>query len=166
MSEARARRSFRIQVNAEWRSVLADEDMPLLWALRDRLGLTGPKYGCGLGACGACTVLEGTSSLRSCQLPIRLAEGRSFTTIEGLSADGSHPVQRAWLEEDVAQCGYCQSGMILEAVALLAGKPAPTEREIDAALDGVLCRCGSYARVRRAVLRAARLLAGDGGSEP
>jgi len=159
VSEATPKRGFGLLVNGEWRSVVAHEDMPLLWALRDLLGLTGTKYGCGLGVCGACTVLEGNASRRSCQLPMHLAEGRSFTTIEGLSTEASHPVQRAWLEEDVAQCGYCQSGMILEAAALLFEKPAPSEREIDAALDGVLCRCGSYARVRKAVLRAARLLA-------
>jgi aerobic-type carbon monoxide dehydrogenase small subunit (CoxS/CutS family) len=163
VSQATAKRSFRVRVNGDWHSVAAHEEMPLLWALRDLLGLTGTKYGCGLGVCGACTVLEATASLRSCQLPMRLAEGRSFTTIEGLSADASHPLQRAWLEEDVAQCGYCQSGMILEAAALLAEKPAPSAREIDAALDGVLCRCGSYPRVRKAVLRAARLLAERGG---
>lgn len=155
------KRPFKLEVNGRWYDVLAHEDMPLLWALRDSLGLTGTKYGCGLGVCGACTVLEGTRSLRSCQLPMRLAAGRSFTTIEGLSAEGSHPVQRAWLDEDVAQCGYCQAGMILEAAALLAGKPAPSDAEIQAALDGVLCRCGTYARVRRAVRRAAALMSGD-----
>ncbi len=160
--EAPAKRRFRIQVNGRIHDVQSDEEMPLLWALRDVLGLTGVKYGCGLGLCGACTVLEGTRSLRSCLVPMRAAEGRSYTTIEGLSADGSHPVQRAWIEEDVAQCGYCQAGMMLEATALLAEKPAPTEHEVDAALDGVLCRCGSYGRVRRAVLRAARLGAGKG----
>lgn len=163
MTAATGKRRFKLQVNSHWYDVVAPEEMPLLWALRDCLGLTGTKYGCGLGLCGACTVLEGTRSLRSCQLPMRLAAGRSFTTIEGLSTDGSHPVQRAWLEEDVAQCGYCQSGMLLEAVALLAAKPAPTEAEIQAALDGVLCRCGTYARVRRAVRRAAGLSTGDGG---
>lgn len=160
MIPPQAKRRFRIQVNGRAHEVLADEEMPLLWALRDVLGLTGVKYGCGLGLCGACTVLEGSRSQRSCQIPMRAAEGRSYTTIEGLSPDASHPVQRAWIEEDVAQCGYCQAGMMLQAVALLAENPSPTEREVDAALDGILCRCGTYNRVRKAVLRAARPQAG------
>jgi len=154
-----AKRRFRVEVNGRAHEVVADEEMPLLWALRDVLGLTGTKYGCGAGLCGACTVLEGSRSRRSCQIPMREAEGRSYTTIEGLSADASHPLQRAWIEEDVAQCGYCQPGMLLETAALLAAHPSPTEDEIAAALDGVLCRCGTYARVRRAVRRAAELLA-------
>ncbi|HET7291926.1 MAG TPA: (2Fe-2S)-binding protein [Vicinamibacteria bacterium] len=162
MTGAERKRTFALQVNGVRRDVVAHEEMPLLWALRDLLGLTGTKYGCGLGVCGACSVLEGERAVRSCQVPMRLADGRSYTTIEGLSADASHPVQRAWLAEDVAQCGYCQAGMILEAVALLAAKASPTDAEIQAALEGVLCRCGTYARVRRAVRRAASLAHGGG----
>jgi isoquinoline 1-oxidoreductase alpha subunit len=149
---------FEIVVNGERHRVSDPAETPLLWVLRDRLGLTGTKYGCGLGVCGACTVLEGTKSVRTCVTTLGEAAGRSFTTLEGLAPDGSHPVQRAWLEEDVSQCGYCQGGMILETVALLAEKPAPTDEEIDAALYDVLCRCGAYARVRKAVHRAAELL--------
>jgi len=148
---------FRLIVNGHEETVRAHPETPLLWVLRDRLELRGTRYGCGLGVCGACTVLEGSTALRSCQIPIERAAGRSFTTIEGLSVDGSHPVQRAWIEEDVSQCGYCQSGMILETVALLAEHPDPTDAEIDAALYDVLCRCGTYIRVRRAVRRAAAL---------
>ena len=119
----------------------AEPDTPLLWVLRDGLGLTGTKYGCGIGVCGACTVLDGGKAVRSCQIR-QLAAGRRFTTIEGLSADGGHPCQRAWLEEDVAQCGYCQPGMILEAAALLA-KPRPAEEDVDAAFADHVCRCGT-----------------------
>lgn len=154
--------AFRLTVNGREETVEAPGKTPLLWVLRDRLGLAGTRYGCGLGICGSCTVLEGSEALRSCQLPIERAAGRSFTTIEGLSPDGSHPVQRAWLEEDVAQCGYCQSGMILETVALLATNPDPTDAEIDVALYDVLCRCGTYFRVRKAVRRAAELLRNGG----
>ena len=153
-----APRRFRLTLNGRELVAEAPPEMPLLWVLRDRLGLRGTRYGCGIGACGACTVLEGRSSVRSCQLPISSAAGRSFTTIEGLSRDATHPVQRAWIEEDVSQCGYCQSGMILETVALLAANPEPSDAEIDQALYDVLCRCGSYVRVRRAVRRAADLL--------
>ena len=154
-----AKKRFALTVNGERRDVEAVPETPLLWVLRDRLDLTGTKYGCGMGLCGACTVLEGTTAVRSCTLPIERAAGRQFTTIEGLSAEMAHPVQRAWIEEDVSQCGYCQSGMILETVALLAATPRPTDEEIDAALYDVLCRCGSYVRVRRAVHRAAELMA-------
>lgn len=146
-----------IVVDGRRHLVGADPETPLLWVLRDLLGILGPKYGCGLGVCGACTVLEGTSSLRSCRLTLREAAGRSFTTIEGLDPAGAHPVQQAWLEEDVAQCGYCQGGMILEAVALLARTPHPTDEQIDAGMYGILCRCGTYARVRRAVRRAVEI---------
>jgi isoquinoline 1-oxidoreductase alpha subunit len=154
-----AKKSYTLTVNGERRDVEAVPETPLLWVLRDRLDLTGTKYGCGMGLCGACTVLDGTTAIRSCTLPIERAAGRSFTTIEGLSPEMTHPVQRAWIEEDVAQCGYCQSGMILETVALLAATPHPTDEEIDAALYDVLCRCGTYVRVRRAVHRAAELMA-------
>ena len=153
-------RAIELVVNGERRRVAADAATPLLWVLRDQLGLTGTKYGCGIGACGACTVLDGAKAVRACQVTLAAAAGRSYTTIEGLSADGSHPLQRAWLAEDVAQCGYCQPGMILEVAALLRRRPRPTRAEIDGALGDHLCRCGSYPRILRAVALAAR---GGGG---
>ena len=138
----------------------ADGDMPLLWALRDIVGLTGTKYGCGMALCGACTVhLEGTP-VRSCVTPLSAASGKRVTTIEGLSPDNSHPVQRAWIELDVPQCGYCQSGQIMSAAALLAQTAQPTDAEIDAAMGGNICRCGTYQRIRAAIHRAAALKAG------
>lgn len=148
---------FSLSVNGRSHAVDAQPDMPLLWVLRDRLQLTGTKYGCGEGVCGACTVHEDGEALRSCLVSISEAAGRSFVTIEGLSPDGSHPCQRAWLEEDVAQCGYCQPGMIMAAAALLKEKPRPGDAEIDAALSGSVCRCGTFERLRRAVKRAAEL---------
>jgi isoquinoline 1-oxidoreductase alpha subunit len=147
--------TFRLTVNGQPRVVEADPEMPLLWVLRDRLRLTGTKYGCGTGVCGACTVHEDTAALRSCTLTIAEAAGRRFRTIEGLSPDGTHPCQRAWLEEDVAQCGYCQPGMIMEAAALTAARAEPTDREIDDTFVSHVCRCGTYERLRRAVRRAA-----------
>lgn len=136
----------------------SDLPVPLLWFLRDRLGLSGTKYGCGVGVCGACTVhLDGRAE-KACQFDVRELIGRSVTTIEGLSADGSHPLQRAWLEEDVAQCGYCQPAQIMAAAALLRRKPRPTDRDIDRAMDEVICRCGTYGRIRAAIHRAARAL--------
>ena len=147
---------FRLTVNGVAREVAAEPDTPLLWVLRDTLGLTGTKYGCGVGVCGACTILYGGEAVRSCQLPVQ-AVRRRVTTIEGLSRDGRHPCQTAWLEEDVAQCGYCQPGMILEAAALLARTRRPADSEIDTALSGHVCRCGTWQRVRRAVHRAARM---------
>jgi aerobic-type carbon monoxide dehydrogenase small subunit (CoxS/CutS family) len=128
---------------------------PLLWVLRDELGLTGAKYGCGIGLCGACTVHLDGAAIRSCVLAVEDAASGQITTIEGLSADGSHPVQRAWIEEDVPQCGYCQPGQIMTAAALLGGNPQPDDSEISAAMSGVLCRCGTYSRIRAAVRRAA-----------
>jgi isoquinoline 1-oxidoreductase alpha subunit len=149
---------FALTVNGRRREVEgADPDMPLLWVLRDRLGLTGTKYGCGMGVCGACTVLQAGEAVRACQVSISAAAGGRFTTIEGLSSDGGHPCQRAWIEEDVAQCGYCQSGMILETAALLSRKPRPADADIDAALGDHVCRCGTYQRIRRAVRRASEL---------
>jgi isoquinoline 1-oxidoreductase subunit alpha len=136
-------------------SVDADADMPLLWALRDKLGLTGTKFGCGIAACGACTVHVDGEPVRSCSFPLGAASGRQVATIEGLSHDRSHPLQKAWIEEQVPQCGYCQSGMIMAAAALIKEKPHPTDDEIDAAITN-LCRCGTYARVRRAIHRATR----------
>ena len=149
---------YRFTVNGRVREVeAADPDMPLLWVLRDRLGLTGTKFGCGVGVCGACTVLSDGEALRSCQTPVSAAAGQRFTTIEGLSPDGGHPCQKAWLAEDVPQCGYCQPGMILEAAALLRRTPRPSDADIDAAFDGHVCRCGTYPRIRRAVRRASAL---------
>lgn len=148
---------MKLTVNGTAHEVDAPPDMPLLWVLRDLVGLTGTKFGCGLAQCGACTVhLDGTP-MRSCVTPAAAAVDKSVTTIEGLSADGSHPVQRAWAELDVVQCGYCQSGQIMSAAALLASKPQPTDADIDAALSGNICRCGTYQRIRAAVHRAAEL---------
>ena len=149
-----ARRTLKI--NGRSHTVEADDAMPLLWVLRDILGLTGTKYGCGAGICGACTVLENGTAARSCQITLAAAAGKSYTTIEGLSADGSHPIQRAWLDEDVAQCGYCQPGMMLEIRSLLRGNANPTPAQIDEALADHVCRCGSYPRIRKAALLAAR----------
>ena len=142
-------------VNGVSHSFDGDEAMPLLWHLRDDLRLTGTRFGCGAGLCGACTVLVDGQAVRSCQMQLRTLQGKKVVTIEGLSADGSHPVQRAWAELDVVQCGYCQSGQIMAAAALLAAKPDPTDADIDAALSGNICRCGTYQRVRAAVHRAA-----------
>ncbi len=147
-----------ITVNGKTVEVDAAPDTPLLWVLRDHLGLTGTKYGCGIALCGACTVHMDGAPTRSCILPLKALAGKSITTIEGLSPDRSHPVQRAWIEIDVPQCGYCQSGQIMSAAALLRGKPAPSDADIDAAMAGNLCRCGTYPRIRKAIHRAAELL--------
>jgi isoquinoline 1-oxidoreductase alpha subunit len=146
---------FTLEVNGRRHEIEADPAMPLLWALRDRLQLTGTKYGCGAGLCGACTVLHDGEAVSSCQVPIAVAAGKSFTTIEGLSPDGTHACQRAWIDEDVAQCGFCQPGMIMAAVGLLRLNPTPSAAEIDRALSGHICRCGTYTRIRAAVHRAA-----------
>ena len=130
-------------------------DMPLLWVLRDVLNLTGTKFGCGIAQCGACTVHINGIATRSCMMPISGVSGKSVLTIEGLSEDGSHPVQKAWIEEDVPQCGYCQSGQIMSAVALLAKTPHPSDADIDTAMSGNICRCGTYQRIRKAIHRAA-----------
>jgi len=137
-------------------------DTPLLWALRDGIGLIGTKFGCGRALCGACTVHIDGQPVRSCLLPIGGLEGRAITTIEGLSTGGDHPLQRAWIAENVPQCGYCQSGQIMSAAALLARNPAPSDADIDGAMSGNLCRCGTYQRIRRAIHRAARELADAG----
>jgi isoquinoline 1-oxidoreductase alpha subunit len=148
---------MKLTVNGVEREVNAPADMPLLWALRDLLGLTGTKFGCGIAQCGACTVhLDGTPR-RSCVTPVSAAAGKKITTIEGLSSDGTHQVQRAWAELDVVQCGYCQSGQIMSAAALLDAKSNPTDADIDAAMSGNICRCGTYQRIRSAVHRAAEL---------
>jgi isoquinoline 1-oxidoreductase alpha subunit len=147
----------KLSVNGTEHDVAAAGDMPLLWVLRDLLGLTGTKYGCGIGQCGACLVHVDGRPRRACTTPVSFAEGKAVTTIEGLSEDASHPVQRAWAELDVVQCGYCQSGQIMSAAALLATNPRPTDADIDATLGRQLCRCGTYQRVRAAVHRAAEL---------
>ena len=146
---------FTLKINGKSHRVDADPEMPLLWVLRDLLSLTGTKYGCGVGVCGACTVHENGRAVRSCQLQISQTNGKSYTTIEGLSANGGHPCQRAWLEEDVAQCGYCQAGMIMTAAALLRMNSKPTDSDIDTAMSESVCRCGTYQRMRRAIHRAA-----------
>ncbi len=142
-------------VNRERRTVDVAPDTPLLWVLRDTLGLTGTKFGCGRSLCGACTVHVGGTAIRSCVTPVGTVAGQPITTIEGLSPDGTHPVQRAWIAEDVPQCGYCQAGQIMTAAAFLARQPRPSDAEIEQAMDGNLCRCGTYERIRRAVRRAA-----------
>lgn len=150
-----------IAVTVNGRRQLADTDptTPLLWVLRESFGLTGTKFGCGVAQCGACTVVLDGDAVRSCVTPVSRAEGRSVTTIEGISSDGSHPVQRAWLDEQVPQCGYCQSGQIMSAVVLLKAIPRPTDADIDEAMAGTICRCGTYLRVRRAIHRAANAIA-------
>jgi len=146
---------YSLIVNGRRRSVTVAADTPLLWVIRDNLGLPGTKFGCGMALCGACTVYLDGQPVRSCSLPIAAAAGKRVTTIEGLSPEGGHAVQRAWVEEDVPQCGYCQPGQIMSAAALLASNPHPSDAEIDAAMSGNLCRCGTYNRVRRAIHRAA-----------
>jgi isoquinoline 1-oxidoreductase alpha subunit len=147
-----------ITVNNQMVNVDAESDTPLLWVLRDHLGMTGTKYGCGMALCGACTVHIDGAATRSCVLPLSAVQGKSITTIEGLSKDRSHAVQRAWLEIDVPQCGYCQSGQIMSAAALLKANSRPSDADIDAAMSGNICRCGTYPRIRKAIHRAAELL--------
>ena len=152
--------AFELTINGKAVPVDAPDDMPLLWVLRDIAGLTGTKFGCGMAQCGACTVHVDGEPMRSCITPASSVAGMKITTIEGLSADGSHPVQKAWAELDVVQCGYCQSGQIMSAVALLAKNPAPSDADIDQAMSGNICRCGTYPRIRAAVHRAAVLRKG------
>lgn len=147
---------FTLNINGQNRSIDAPPEMPLLWALRDILGLTGAKYGCGIGVCGACSVLIDDVAVRSCQAPISSLEGTTIITIEGLSADASHPVQKAWIELDVPQCGYCQAGQIINAVALLKAVPKPTDDDINEAMKHDVCRCGTYQRIREAIHQAAQ----------
>jgi isoquinoline 1-oxidoreductase alpha subunit len=151
----------RITVNDKVLEIDASPDTPLLWVLRDHLAMTGTKYGCGMALCGACTVHVDGAAVRSCVLPLSALEGKRITTIEGLSRDRSHAVQRAWIELDVPQCGYCQSGQIMSAAALLGNNPRPSDAEIDAAMAGNICRCGTYPRIRKAIHRAADLLTTD-----
>ena len=146
---------INLRVNGRTYSVDVEPVTPLLWVLRDTLGLTGTKFGCGIALCGSCTVHLDGQATRSCVLPVSAAQGKQITTIEGLSVDGSHPVQRAWMAHDVPQCGYCQPGMIMAAAALLKAKPSPTDADIDAAVTNI-CRCGTYARVRQAIHTAAK----------
>lgn len=148
---------MKLLVNGKEHDVTVPDGMPLLWVLRDVLGMTGTKYGCGMALCGACTVLVDGQPVRSCVRPVSAVAGKAIQTIEGLSPNGDHPVQRAWAEVDVVQCGFCQSGQILSAYALLKAKPKPTDADIDAALTGNICRCGTYQRIREAVHRAAAL---------
>jgi len=149
-----------ITINGQAKDVDADPSMPLLWVLRDVLGMTGTKFGCGMAQCGACTVHVDGVPTRSCVTPLSAVGDKKITTIEGLSADGSHPVQQAWVELQVPQCGYCQSGQIMSAVALLESKPNPTDADIDTAMNGNICRCGTYQRIRAAIHRAAEMKKG------
>ena len=151
---------YALKINGRSTVVEAEGQTPLLWVIREWVGLTGTKYGCGIGVCGACTVHLGGNAVRSCQVPLERADGFDITTIEGLSADGSHPVQRAWLTLDVAQCGYCQAGQIMAAAALLATTPHPTDDDISIVMSN-LCRCGTYARIRAAIHLASSILASE-----
>jgi isoquinoline 1-oxidoreductase alpha subunit len=147
-----------LKINGKSQTIEADPKMPLLWAIRDVVGLTGTKYGCGIAQCGACTVhLEG-KPVRSCSIPVSSVANKNITTIEGLSTDNSNPVQRAWIAEQVPQCGYCQSGQIMAATALLSRNANPTDADIDAAMQGHICRCGTYPRIRKAIKKAAQLM--------
>jgi len=151
--------AYKITVNGRSTTVDLPADMPLLWVIRDVLNLKGTKYGCGIGQCGACTVHLAGKPVRSCQTPVSAAANVPITTLEGLSADGSHPVQQAWLEIDVPQCGYCQAGQIMSAAALIAKNPTPTDKDIDNAMTGNICRCGTYLRIRQAIHKAAAIAA-------
>ena len=151
---------MKLDINGTVRDIDAPPEMPLLWVIRDLLGFTGTKFGCGMAQCGACTVHLDGQPVRACVTPVSTVGTRKVRTIEGLSPDGSHPVQRAWAEADVVQCGYCQSGQIMTAVALLDQKPDPSDADIDAAMSGNICRCGTYVRIRDAVHLAARLSRG------
>jgi aerobic-type carbon monoxide dehydrogenase small subunit (CoxS/CutS family) len=148
--------SFELNINGKQKTVEVDPSTPLLWVLRDHLDLPGTKYGCGIAQCGACTVHLNDTAVRSCSLPVSAAAGQSITTIEGLSENGDHPVQKAWLEIDVPQCGYCQAGQIMSAAALLKSNPDPSDEDIDSAMSGNICRCGTYVRIRKAIKTAAQ----------
>jgi isoquinoline 1-oxidoreductase subunit alpha len=151
---------IKLNINQKEYSIDIDPTMPLLWAIRDYIGLTGTKFGCGIAQCGACTVLLDGKAVRACILPASAVQGKKITTIEGLSADLSHPVQKAWIAEQVPQCGYCQSGQIMSATALLSQNPNPSDQEIDMAMQGNICRCGTYQRIRKAIKKAAQEISG------
>src|SRR6187455_1065887 len=148
---------INLKINGKTQSIDVDPKTPVLWVLRDHLDLVGTKFGCGLAQCGACTIHLGDVAVRSCQLPVSAVGDKSVTTIEGLSANGDHPLQKAWLEHDVPQCGYCQGGQMMSAAALLKSKPNPTDADIDAAMNGNICRCGTYVRIKAAIKTAAKL---------
>ena len=154
--------AYTLKINGQPRPVNVAADTPLLWVLRDHLNLVGTKYGCGMGLCGACTVHANGVPVRSCQMPVSTVGGTEVTTIEGLSADGSHPLQQAWCEHDVPQCGYCQAGQIMTAAAFLKNNPSPSDEDIDGAMAGNLCRCGTYLRIRNAVKDAAGTMRNGG----
>ena len=149
--------TFNLKINNKTHTVEADMDTPLLWVLRDNIDLVGTKYGCGIGQCGACTIHVDGNAMRSCLLQVSQAEGMNITTIEGLSEDGDHPVQKAWLEHDVPQCGYCQVGQIMTAAALLENNSNPSDKDIDVAMQGNICRCGTYTRIKKAIKTASKL---------
>lgn len=151
--------SYQLSINGKKYQVEAEPNMPLLWVIRDLVQLTGTKYGCGIAQCGACTVHLNGNPIRSCSTPVSAVANKPITTIEGLSSDNSHPVQQAWIAEQVPQCGYCQSGQIMAATALLSKKPNPTDADIDAAMQGHICRCGTYPRIRKAIKTAAAMMA-------
>lgn len=157
--------ALTLKINNKTHTIEADPKMPLLWAIRDLVGLTGTKYGCGIAQCGACTIhLEG-APVRSCSIPVSAAANKNITTIEGLSNDNSHPVQQAWILEQVPQCGYCQSGQIMAATALLKRIPNPNDKDIDTAMQGHICRCGTYPRIRKAIKTASQLMTQKGSSK-
>ncbi|MEM7574887.1 MAG: (2Fe-2S)-binding protein [Bacteroidota bacterium] len=147
--------AYQLSINGQTREVEVAADTPMLWVLREHIQLVGTKYGCGIGQCGACTIHVDGVAMRSCSFPVSAVEGRKITTIEGLSEDGDHPVQQAWLEHDVAQCGYCQAGQIMNAAAMLADNPNPDDEEISARMNGNICRCGTYTRIHAAIKTAA-----------
>jgi aerobic-type carbon monoxide dehydrogenase small subunit (CoxS/CutS family) len=157
--------AFKLSVNGQTHTVDVAPDTPLLWVLRDHLDLVGTKFGCGVGMCGACTVHINGQAARSCQLPISSLAGQKVTTVEGLSTDASHPLQKAWVELDVPQCGYCQAGQLMSASALLAHNPKPTDEDIDGAMNGNLCRCATYNRIKAGIHRAAEIVASTKGSK-
>lgn len=149
--------NYTLRINGETHQVDVDPDTPMLWVLRDHVNLVGTKFGCGVGQCGACTIHLGDVAVRSCSVPVSSIGDQSITTIEGLSSDGSHPLQQAWIEHDVPQCGYCQAGQIMNAAALLKRIPNPTEKEIEEGMNGNICRCGTYVRIRAAIQTAAEM---------
>ena len=151
--------AYKLTINNKIYNIEADPKMPLLWAIRDLANLTGTKYGCGIAQCGACTVHLNGNPVRACSIPVSAAVNQQITTIEGLAEDNTHPVQQAWIKEQVPQCGYCQSGQIMAATALLKKNPNPTDKDIDTAMQGVICRCGTYVRIRKAIKTAAEMMA-------